>query len=370
MRMVKFVIFLVLICYNCFSQTSYYLDTTLLGKPKWQDCSNCLGWSLIYGLLSYDQNIKNNSKIYFDPIYNYKKFEKEEGISFIDLRKSIVNIGLNPLPLNNENINCYEDNPNHNPHKIYDQNDFDYDVPNITLDYLKEKVKKGGFVLLYQNYDIKNSIVNINPNIKLQLFKKNGNDPPYNHAIFCIGFDNNLSLNNNKGAFKFRDTDFKNNGMHRGEIWISYNDFKKGNNFWIKYLISLNSDNNLVGIISYNFENFQTGEVSKSEFWLGKPLFTFKNKKVKYYFNQHDGFKISVLSLNYIGTKAKIAVLSEEKEIIYAKKIKEGQAFQFAVGNSNYILKYARKTFWRGKMNWYPEINYKIENVSDNILYK
>ena len=365
---------------NCYAQqSSAFLDKKMLGEaPHQGQLQTCVRWSLLYGMLSYHHNIKlkNLKPTFFNPCYNLKK-QCNDLLYICDLLKSINNDGL----LDTSSLatcNCTDKILSKKIDKYYNSNlitvkSFDVKKIDFILTELKEEISKKnhGFVLCYSSkYD-----PNADDTIKdyhVQTFTKSsfGDKDLYKHAIFCIGYDNNKQMPNNaKGGFLFRDSDLRD--KHEGEVWISYDELKKG---FVEEVFLYNDQ--MDGVVfdktkhKVCLPNKNYGTSKNRPWWLGCPAPTWKLKK-KYYFTEHFGFRVTVLKLRLaLGAKATIGILNQKNKRLYSFDLRPMENVVFSVNNKTYQFFYKNKSFKKG-FKLYPEINYYIKryDCSTSIPY-
>lgn len=355
---------------NCYAQSSSFLNSNKLGKAPYQaSTQTCVGWSLIYGMLSYHHNNLTNDKplSYFNPCYNFQSKCDKNGY-ICDILKSINNDGLLKTPplftcqCTIKPIQAININKTYNSNLIAIRL-FNGESRPLNLDELKQEIslKKHGFVLCYAaKYNENNDTLLGDYYVQTLKRPSIGDNQPYLHAIFCIGYDDKKAmLNGSKGGFLFRDSDWR--GKHKGEIWIAYDDLKKG---LVNQIFFFNDEREGIKFdrtkdkICSHYKNY--GSVKNRLWWLGKPAFSLKRRKKIYYFTNHMGFKVSLLKLHIMGNKASIGILNNDNKRLYSFNIKPNQSVVFSVDSVNYKFYYAKKTFKNG-VNFYPEINYTIE---------
>lgn len=318
----------------------------------------CLGWALVYGLLSYDINkgtdkdlLKINLSNYSEnqdppilsPTYSFGGIKDYcKGVTAISMFKSIANRG----------VAIYK------PNKI-NMNDCTFDISGEKTQ--KFKFKETDFNLFRPNDEDKgftsNELIN-----HLDCFGPFVLDIK-DHAMLCVGYNKStknfmlINSQNSEEAKNYCEKSFGNLedikliiSMKDKDEKIAINDSKmSGNNF------QLDSNNFIIG-------NPQNPDTTKEKiWWLGKPSIGLLSKHKRYYYTQHfEKFCISVLKLGYFSSKAIIGVYDKQrKTLIYTFKIEPEDEVKFIIDDVSYDFKYIKKSFNRGVF-FYPEINYTI----------
>ncbi len=384
MRKLSLILFLTVTFINSYAQSKAFLDSALLGKaPSQGGLSTCLKWSLLYGMLSYHHNTKSKSTkpTYFSPCYNLNT-KCEDLLNICDLLKSINNDGLlySPPLFSCE---CSGKSISSNIERFYNSNlitlqQFNRENPlsDSNLVALKKEIsqKKYGFVLCYTVKNDPNQDIIMEGGYHAQKFLKSSlldQKKPYKHAIFCIGYDDSkLMPNQMKGGFLFRDSDWRT--RHNGEVWISYDELKKGFVDEI-FLYNKQLEGEKFDKKSPLCSKYKHGSSADKTWWLGKPAISLKKGfKIRYYFTEHHNFRITVLKLPYIlGNKATIGILNRQNERLYSFALYPKQSAIFSVNDTVYQFFYDKKSFKRGNNKIYPEINYRLEtyDCSKSIPY-
>lgn len=327
----------------------------------------CLGWALVYGLMSYDinkdtgrdlskLNLNNYSQtkdpIIFSPTYNFGGINDYcKGVTAISMFKSIAKRG----------VSVYK------PNKII-SNDCSFDISGEKLQ--KFNFKQTDFNLFRPHNEDKgftsDELIN-----HLDCFGPFVLDIT-NHAMLCVGY--------NKSAKNFMLINSQNSEEAKNYCEKSFSDLKD-----IKLIISIKDKDEKKAIIysemsENNFQldsnNFIIGnprnpDTTKEKiWWLGKPSIELPWKHKRYYYTQHfENFCISVLKLGCFNSKAIIGVYDKHrKTLIYTFKIEPEDEVKFMIDEVTYDFKYIKKSFNQGVF-FYPEINYTImksENKTNN----
>jgi hypothetical protein len=355
----------------------FFLNDSLLGKSPYQNnTETCLGWAVLYGLFSHEKNKLNHkdSLRFFNPYFNYELSQCTVGIYIQKLEKSIQERGL--LYEKDLKYSCGDNTGSNELGKtLYQKNDLELAVKYISLqnrldiDDLKEHLSKNnrGFVVCYSSKLNHNLYTPFQNKFIFQTFDASENN--YNHAIFCIGYDDTL----NGGAFLFRDSDWM--GKHQGNIWITYKEFLKDG--IVDYIIKVNqeiarnikftSDDTLISGKKFG------GNLEGNTWWLSKS-YKFLSMR-RFYYNEHfnKAFRISVLKLTSLplGRTATIAILDANKnnKPLYSFKIRPGESNIFTVNHQSYKFEYINKTWGKGKKHR-AEVNYNISPYTEQIIYK
>ena len=344
-----------------------FLDSNILGKSPCQGkTKTCLGWALLYGFYSYEYNLQNvnrTSSIHFNPYFNYQNIDcTEKGTNIEALLTSIDKKGISQSIESDmfcpQTCMSIETNKNIIKNSIISKSIFRNFISKdnkIILSDLKQFIKKEkGFVIIYSSNGDNNNDSFSGRDYWQKLVSGNR----YRHAVFGIGYDDN------KQAFLFSDSDWR-GSKHRGEVWIKYTDIQNTN--IIEQVISYNDSKN----ISFEAKNpkFEenTGSYNKKDWWLSKSIKFFK--RYKYYYTQHGNFRLTLLKFPFFLTrKAVVGVLNSKNQKIYSFGIKPKQSVVFTVNGQSYKFTYTKKTRGKGKNKLYPEINYRLDPINENIL--
>lgn len=311
--------------------------------PGYQEKSfTCLGWSLIYGLISFDyykRNFRLNSNFDhqpFSPYYNFKFIQNScDGVDPFTFIKSIEDNGVAFHTVNQKVHNC-------------DFNSMNY--KKVTL-----KLKKENFTVQKpknKNYGFTSSYL-INKFIEKGPFVIGAK----NHALICTGYNDVSKI--------FYTIDSRKKSITENYDFISYNSV---NTFdWIIYLNDIETQNAL--IVSKDYEKYFSEEGSFKKvgnpgikvWWLGRPDYLWMTGKRKYFYTKHENkFCVSVLKLRLFNSKAILGIYdANKKNLLYTEKVEKGDVLQFQIADSTYNLEYKYKSFKKG-WNLRPEINYTI----------
>jgi hypothetical protein len=372
--MIKYLFLFFLLPTIAFSQVSYIkkkgcpTKDSMNLRPYFPPAGNqgnsytCLGWALVYGLMSYDINkesgmllskvnlIEKISENYpiLSPTYNFGGIADYcNGVQPLSMFKSIAKNGVSLYnPKNDKVEGCSFDTSGKKIKSLkFDDTDFNL---------FGSKDKENGF----KSEELINYFDCFGPfvlDIK-------------NHAMVCVGYDKT------KKVFKLINS--QNSVEEKNYIEKSFAHLND-----IKLIISIKNkeqkcainDAQVAQVDSANFqfkeEFYYIGNPQNSKdtvktkiWWLGKPSIGLPWKHKKYYYTRHfDKFCISVLKLRYFGSKAVIGVYDRAKKtLIYTFQIEPDDEVKFVVNSVSYDFKYTKKSFKRGVF-FYPEINYTIE---------
>lgn len=312
----------------------------LFPKPRNQgDSFTCLGWALVYGLMTYD--LRNNSNLNnekLSPYYNIKFIN--DGCKAVDpeeMKKSILKNGV----------------------AYFDSNQIFNECNLKTMSYKKSSMTFNSNYVAIQNPSVKNGFTS---DELVKVFLSRG---PFiigsdQHAKICVGFNNKkkeLSIINSTA-----DTE---NGNYQKESYSSIRTF-----YWIMFLNNketistveiVQKNNNFHPELNTNVGNPQVVSKSNRVWWLGRPDYLWMRGKRKYYYTEHfNSFCISVLKLGIFNSKAIIGIYDEKKEkLIYTEKMELGDKLEFQISENTYTFEYKDKS-WICGWNLRPEINYTI----------
>lgn len=318
----------------------------------------CLGWALVYGLISYDINkgtnkhlskidlikySKDKDPIILSPTYNFGGMSNYcNGVTADSMFKSIANRGVSLFkPINNSPNNC------------------SFDISGEKIKSLK--FKKTDFNLFGPNNNDKgfSSDELINHFDCIGPFVLN----IQNHAMLCIGYDKSKKI--------FKLINSQNSIEEKNYCEKYFNNLRD-----IELIISIKNKDEKIAINDAeareeNFildsDNYYMGNPKKPDstnekvWWLGKPSIGLPWKYRRYYYTRHfEKFCISVLKLGYFSKKVIIGVYDKHKKtLIYTFNIEPEDEVSFIIDSEPYNFKYIRKSFDKG-VCFYPEINYSI----------